>query len=454
VRRELLAMCALLATGCAGLPRGDGSLASQEAPPAVGARAAAPPPPETIESPPPLPLDRPLAEGELVSAVLARNPSLAAMRATWLAARARPAQMAAMPEPTLGFALAPLSLRASDPGQELRITQPIPWTQRLRQRGDEARADAEAAGDDLVTLRLQLIAESKQAVAAYWQAAGASVSNRAERDLIAQGVRELTAAYGAGAGSRVEVLRAEMGLNEIDHHAILLVHDRAIAVARLNLLLHRSSDDALPPPPATLSVPAELPAPEQLTQIALERRPDLAAAAARRRAAEALAAAVGLQDLPDLSVSAGYSTMWSDPAMRLTVGVDVALPLNRDRRAAERAEARAGIERARAEQEALVDRVRFEVREGYEHAYEYWHILHLSRERMVPSADQLADAAAAAVASGGRDYAGLLDARREQVTARWDEQVAIAELHARLAELERLVGGGLDASQPHLGASP
>lgn len=384
---------------------------------------------------------QPLDEGTLIAAVLRRNPSLTAREATERAARAHATQEGAFPEPTLDLGLAPRSLRESPVGYDVTLTEPIPWLQKLREQGTAALAAASAASDDVALMRLQLRAETMQAFAAYWQADAALAQVHSTTDAVTHIAQAQAHAYAGGTASRTQVLASRSMLNELDHHTILLDHARAVAIAHLNFLLHRAGDAPLPLPPRELPAVDQVPPLQPLLRVALLQRPDLAAASARLRQAQAEAGVVGAQDLPDLSLSVGYSTMWSDPAMRLSIGVGFPLPLNRDQRAAARTQAEADLVLAQAEQLALVDRIGFEVREAHERLTESWHVLHLIASRMIPTAVQAVQAADAALTAGGTDYVGALDARRQLIEMQWRNQMAYAECHERLADLERAVGG-------------
>jgi len=427
---------------------------SDENVPEGHASAVAQPVLPLISQAPLLPLDRPLEEGEMIAAVLARNPTLVAMQASWSAAQSRYPQESAFPEPMLSYELAPLSLRESTPGMDVTLTQPIPWSQKLHGRGDAARADADVAGADLVSSRLQLISEAKFAFADYWLATGEIAVNQHEHDIVSQINAATLSSYGSGQGGRAAALQAQAMLNELDHHAILLEHARNITVARINLLVHRPSETAVPPPPRALPDPVSVPDIPELARLASERRPDLAAAAARRRRAVAVNGVVRAQDLPDISVSVGYNSMWTDTDMRFTLGVNVPLPVNRDLHAAARDEAQAEIQRADAELAAIGDRVQYEVREANERVQESWHIVHLLRERMVPTAQAMVSTTEAGIASGGRDYAALLTAQNELVDMQWQEQQALTDFHHHLADLERIVGGPLPQTPASLKEQP
>ena len=395
-----------------------------------------------------LPLDHPMDEQALVDLVLARNPTLLAMRAAWRQAQARAPQDAAVPEPTLSYGLAPASLGESLPGQSITLTEPLPWPQRLSQRSDIADFGADAAEADLTTSRLQLVADAKQAFAEYWLADGQLRVNAQLRTVVAQLDAVQTTAYGAGQGTRITALVGEAALNELDHHAIMFVHQRALAIARLNYLLHQPSDHPLPPPPLALPEPIPISDARQLTTLALAQRSDLCAAQARVRQADARSGLVGLQDLPEVSLSVGYDTMWNDPNMRLMVGVEVALPLNRDARGAARDEAQAGSDQARAQLQALTDRVQYEVQERFEHVLESLHILHLLHDRSIPTAQAILAAAQSGAASGNDATVAVLDARRQLIAVQWEYQQAVADCHEHLADLERVIGGPLPPPAP------
>src|SRR5687768_7677195 len=107
-----------------------------------------------------------------------------------------------------------------------------------------------------------------------------------------------------------------------------------VAVARINTLLHREADRPLPGPPTRLNGVGEAPPAELLQQLAIERRPDLAAIGARIREEQANVALAAREFYPDLEIVGRYDAFWQEHPLRTSVGMNVNVPIYRERRRA------------------------------------------------------------------------------------------------------------------------
>src|SRR5262249_41640257 len=140
------------------------------------ARSASPPSGEKVAAPHVLPNPMPIApvyqcdlQGKelsvdaLVQNVLSRNPSLAQMVAAWQAASARCPQVTSLDDPMFGTMIAPASFGSNevDPGYRLELSQKLPFCGKRALRGENALAEAHAAGRDVDDMRLQLIESTR-----------------------------------------------------------------------------------------------------------------------------------------------------------------------------------------------------------------------------------------------------------------------------------------------------
>jgi outer membrane protein, heavy metal efflux system len=106
----------------------------------------------------------------LVQEVLARNPTLAQMIAAWQAAGARYPQVTSLEDPSLETVLAPASIGSNsvDFGGRIGVSQKLPLGGKLALRGQVALAEANAAGNDVNDVRLQLIERANNAFYDYY----------------------------------------------------------------------------------------------------------------------------------------------------------------------------------------------------------------------------------------------------------------------------------------------
>ena len=198
-----------------------------------------------------------------------------------------------------------------------------------------------------------------------------------------------------------------------------------------------------------MSIVDAIPAAEQLEQAALTSRPDLAALRARVDAEQASVTLACKQAYPDVEVFGRYDTFWQPSSMadlRGQVGVSLNLPVYQGKLNAAVNEAMFRLNQRKAEYEARVLDIQYEVRTAYERLEESRQTVHLYAERTLPAATQNVAAARANYDVGKTTFLGLAEAERQLLDLREKQEQAIAEDHRRLAELERVLAGLVPSS--------
>src|SRR5262249_45435515 len=132
-----------------------------------------------------------------------------------------------------------------------------------------------------------------------------------------------------------------------------------------NALLHREPRFRLPPPALALPAPGEIPDADLLRQVAIERRPDLTAQAARIEAEQAAVAPAAREFYPDFEFMGRYDNFWTNVEQRGQVGMYMNIPLNQSRRKAAVDEALYRLNKLKAEYDAQVDSIRSDVEGGF-----------------------------------------------------------------------------------------
>ena len=185
----------------------------------------------------------------LLAAVEQRNPSLEGMIAAWQAAAQRYPQAIALDDPMFQFTLAPTSIGSSEvePAYAIQASQKLPWYGKRAARGQVATAEASAAYFDSEEVRVRLREMTQLAFLDYYLA-------QRNLDLNAQDVsvmRDLRATaltkYQANQVTQQDVLQADVELADLDRKRIELDRTQRIAIARINTLLRRQANAALPP---------------------------------------------------------------------------------------------------------------------------------------------------------------------------------------------------------------
>jgi outer membrane protein TolC len=473
-------LCALLIvfSGCSTTPKASSNVAASGPPqfaaapaphPALEAQTGAPtnatpgsstrlvsavePLPEVVPHPPgeivdPLTTADELLLDELIEGVLTRNQSLAAMVAAWRSAAQRYPQAVSLEDPMFNSAIAPAGIGSNEVtgGYMVGGAQKLPWFGKRYWRGQQARADANAAYMDVGDARLQLIQATQIAFYEYYLAAR-------QVELNAENMRSLSAfrddarkRYEANLVTQQDVLQADVELALLERRQVELDRNRLIAIARINTLLHRVPDFPLAPPPGELPGVEELPPVDELRLSAIASRPDLAALGARVRAEGAALELAHKDYLPDVEVMGRYDAFWQEQPLQAMVGLNANVPIYRRRLDAAVCEAGFRLSQRRAQYRQRVDDINREVQTAYEQLKATQDLVDLYERRTIPASKQNVESARVGYVAGRVDFLRLIEAERQLIGLLQDEQDLLASYHAQRAELERVVGGPLPSA--------
>lgn len=379
-----------------------------------------------------------LERAELVAAVLERNPGLEAARRGWEAAQLREPQVTALDDPMASYMIAPLSVGSAVPfGQTAQISQRLPFPGKRGLRGALARAEADAARGDFEAVKLELALAASLGFDDYLVVIEALEINREHARLLEDLRESAQAQYVAGRGSQQDALQAEVELARIESERIDLDAQQRVIVARLNALLHRPPERALPPPVKQEPV---VETSESLLAQALEQRPELQAIRARIEGAERRRELARRESYPDFEVMTSYNDMWmmTQHYWMLGVGLNIPLQLGRRRAAVQEAESLFEAETARLARSEI--EIRSELRQALDRTSAARDSLAVFETRLVPTSSAQVEAARAGFIAGRNSFVAVIDAERNLRNARLGATIARAELNRRLAELARAAG--------------
>jgi outer membrane protein TolC len=383
------------------------------------------------------PLQRELSLEQLIVDVQSRNPSLHAAVEAWRAAAERYPQVVSLDDPMFGY------MKGLNMGYMVEASQKVPWPGKRALRGEAADAEANAACHEIQDVKLQLARAASMAYFDYYQAVRELEVN-AESERLLTAFKEIAATqYEAAKATQQDVLQAEVERVTLRTRTAALQRGKAIAVARINTLLHQSPDCPLPPPPEKLPLPAELPPVDVLRRIAVQHRPDLAAQAAR---IQAEAANVGLaykEYYPDMEFVYRHDEFMPESSMYNQLGVNVNVPLYQAKRHAAVRESHARACRQRAEYQSRIDEVAFEVQSAAHRVSEAREVLKLYEANILPTVRASIDSARENYVAGRLDFLRLIEAQRQLRDQQERYYQVQAELHRQMAELERAVGSTL-----------
>src|SRR5262249_18345072 len=147
----------------------------------------------------------------VVAQVLARNPTLAQMVAVHQAAAARYPQVTAPDRPAVGVSTAPGAWGSNqvNGGYRLEVSQKYPFPGKLALRGENALAEARAAGNEVEDTRLQLTEAAASAFFDYYLAERALEVNRESLRLLAEFKQTAEALYKTGKAPQQDITQAD-----------------------------------------------------------------------------------------------------------------------------------------------------------------------------------------------------------------------------------------------------
>lgn len=406
-------------------------------------------------SPPPFKGKGELQVEALIEAVLARNPTLAQMTAAWQAASARYPQVTSLDDPMLSAAFGPATIGSPDVNfaYRLEVSQKYPWCGKLALRGENALAQASAAGHDVEDVRLQLVESTRTAFYDYYLAERALEVNKEALRLLKEFRENAETRYRTGQAPQQDLLQADVEIGRQRERQLTLERMKRVAVARINTLMHLPTGSPLPPPPGEIEPAGALPDVRELQGRAVALRPDLKALAARI-AAEKASLGLAFQDYyPDLEPYFMYDRFMGNTAemrdLAPQLGLRLNLPVRKARREGAVAEAMARLAERQAELARLTDQVNLQVEEAYQQARESERAVRLYDQTILPSARENVKAAITAYATGKVPFLSLIEAERNLVGLRDRFYETSADVFRRRAALERAVGGPLSPAPAH-----
>jgi outer membrane protein TolC len=401
------------------------------------ARAAEGPAGDTAES-----LPTPLTPEAFTEAVVMRNASLEAMRQAVMAATARIKPAGALEDPMLSVSAAPRTFgTATGPMGDIEISQALPWWGTLDARTEVARAEAEAATHDVEALRLRVAALARGAFSDWVFVHRALEINAANQAVLGELRNIARVRYTTGQAPQEDVLQADVSRTMLRQQRLELERQRTVIQARMNALLDRKPQEAIPQP-AELPVVATLPAEERLAERALAH-PQLRELQAEESAAHAREHLEEKERYPKFGVSAGYNNMWSDPAQRPMVGLSITLPIDQEKYRAAIDAARAQARRSASMLEDQRASVLADLASAYAATREAAQSLELYRNELVPLARATLEVARSEYGSGRGDFLNVLTAEQHRLDIELGLVRMESEYYQRLAQLEQASGGGL-----------
>ncbi|MES1930435.1 outer membrane efflux protein [Salinisphaera dokdonensis CL-ES53] len=390
---------------------------------------------------------------ELVDTVLRQNAGIQALQASVFAAEARVTPAGSLSDPRLSAAVAPETLdgldtpagRTRGPNVRVEISQEIPWPGTLGLRADAARKDAQAASQDVASLRLRLAAATRTLYADWRYVHRALEINNANQKLLEDLYDVAESRYAAGLGRQHDLLQAAVQRQRLKHQAIKLQRLQSDVRAKINRLMTRSPNAALAPPPA-LPALGKTRTYDVLRKEAMSSHPVLVRIEKEIAAHKDREALARKAFYPDFKVFGGYNSLWDAAEKRWVVGVGLSLPLDRGKYRAQLNEARAQLMQREFELKDQRSELLSALKRAYAAAEEAEHTINLYEGKLAPLARANLSAARAAYGAGDGSFLDVVTAEEKQLEVDLNLERARTDYFSARAQIARWSGTHMNAT--------
>jgi outer membrane protein TolC len=325
--------------------------------------------------------------------------------------------------------------------------QSIPYPGKLKLRGDIASQEVQMAQWDYEGLRRRVVADVKAAYYDYFFYDKALEITHKNKDLLQKlsGVSE--ARYRVGKAMQQDVLKSQVEISLLLQKITVLEQQRATAQARLNMLMSRPPDSALPPAanvePAALNesldalyVAAKTQDPGLQRETAAVRRSQVSTDLARKDYRPDFAIAYMFEQRPMMPDMNG---------MTFTVNVPVFYKTKQREQVKQAQEEVISAERSR---DNRANDAMFELKQQYLAAQAAKQLLDLYSKAVVPQSSLALESSISAYEVGNVDFLTMLANFTTVLNYEVDYYRELADYQTALARMEPLIGIELTSAKP------
>ena len=386
----------------------------------------------------------------LVEEALRLNPSIHSARKKWAASTQRPPQVGSLPNPEVSFGsmssgnLLPYSTIGNGPlsWASFMFMQKIPWPGKLNLKRDIAETEAAQHAQRYQAVTLNTVRQLKTAYfdVGYVDQA-ATILNR-HLDLLQQLSKIAEAKYTVGESLQADVLRSQVEVSLILERLELLNQQRESAQARINTLLNRSPDIALPQVARAQHSSVELPfSLERLYLMAREQNPEIQTERLEIQKASLQVDLAKKRFFPDLNISTSYLLRGGpfDNMYEHRVGVEIPLYFWKKERSGVEENVEE-VERSKYDYQSKLQEITFKIKDAYIHARTAQTLIRLYRQGIIPQATASLDSALSAYEVGSIDFLALIDNALTVLNYELQYEEETRDYFQNLIRLEELLG--------------
>jgi outer membrane protein, heavy metal efflux system len=382
-------------------------------------------------------LPTPLRAKDVAALARSRRSEISAARARARATAERPAIVSALEDPIIAFSAdhIPFSGMGADRNITVEQTFPLSRVRGHRRRAAEAGARREVANLERIGLDVEL-----DAVRAFWMLAesrGIAKVVATQFTLAEQLVAAATARYASNTGTQGDVLRAQTERARLEAERRATAAEIRGAEVMLNTSLAR--DPRAPIPELDGSVPEIEPPTSDIVAQASRSRPELRAGRAEVEQADAEVRVMRSMYAPMAMVRTGPAYTMADGSGWMAM-VAISVPLWRGKYRAGVSEARAMVDMATADLDAMRRMAEGQARGARETVTAARERYRALRDDIVPRAEQATVPTLAAYSAGQVPLVSVIEAAQALWSSRRDLVMARTELALAWARLRRASG--------------
>jgi outer membrane protein, heavy metal efflux system len=387
----------------------------------------------------------------LVEQALEHNPEIKSMQRSFDMMRARIPQAKALPDPMLemGYAgnivpLPPFDIQKGDPSSArmFAFTQELPFPGKLALKGKIASMEADSEWWSYEQVRLNIIAELKDAYFELWYLTKAIDTVNRNKTLLEKFAKIAEARYSVGKGIQQDVLKAQVEISKLIDQSTVLEQRRYTTEARLNSLLYRELE-------SSIGRPEELKPLEffftlsELNETALANSPTLKMQK-RKIDREQYGLQLAKKDFyPDMSIGFTYQNRPGMPEMYgLTLGLKIPLYFWQKQRPAVE-EATAGLSMERKRLDNTTSLLFYKIKDKYLAATTARRLIKLYGTVIIPQSTLSLESAIVGYEVGKVDFLTLLDSLTTLLSYELNYFEQLGNLEKAVAAIEPLVGSNL-----------
>lgn len=412
---------------------------------------------------PVLAAEQPLTLQEIVNNAIKNNPAVVETEKKWEEKSSRIPAVTAQPNLKVGFMKDDIPTTSLNPGNammtEFSISQEIMNPAKLKAMGKMAENEANMTKTGWAEKQVEIYAQTKQAYYDYLYSKQALVIGKESQELMGQLAKLAQVNYSTGMVPLQDTLKAQTEFSRMTIDLLNMASMEAVAKAKINNLMGRSSNEALevneefiaPPPNFDLA---------DLIKNATENKPSVAGMKYQVDMAQNGIDLAKKQQLPDFEVNLGYKNnkepmleSQADPMdpMRTTfmlgerkptwkIEVMAMFPIWQGKNKAEISAAQASFAASQAALQNMKNMTELDVQMTLSEAQATWRQIDLYKNTIIPQAEQTYQAALVGYTNGKVDLMTVMEGVNTLRNAKLGLYKAKTDYEKAAANLEKAVG--------------